>query len=75
MQLEGGIPMITSQKEDDYTIASVPLAGMEVVRRLKWPGPFGLGHRYFYLVRKQITVNVGTPGNPPAVPPVNQGKN
>jgi hypothetical protein len=75
MQLEGGIPMITSQKEDDYTIASVPLAGMEVVRRLKWPGTFGLGHRYFYLVRKQITVNVGTPGNPPAVAPVNQGKN
>ncbi|MGD0119141.1 MAG: glycosyltransferase family 39 protein [Candidatus Binatus sp.] len=75
MQLEGGIPMITSQKEDDYTIASVPLAGMEVVRRLKWPGTFGLGHRYFYLVRKQITVNVGTPGNPPTVAPVNQGKN
>ena len=75
MKLEGGIPMITSQKEDDYTIASVPLAGMEVVRRLKWPGTFGLGHRYFYLVRKQITVNVGTPGNPPTVAPVNQGKN
>jgi hypothetical protein len=64
-KLEGGTPMITSQKEDDYTIASVPLAGMEVVRRLKWPGPFGLGHRYFYLVRKQITINGSTNVIPP----------
>jgi hypothetical protein len=72
MQLEGGIPMITSQKEDDYTIASVPIAGMEVVRRLKWPGPFGLGHRYFYLVRKQIVVD---PGKPPKSFPSTPSKN
>src|SRR5208282_3138729 len=68
-KLEGGTPMITSQKVDDYTIASAPLAGMEVVRRLKWPGPFGLGHRYFYLVRKQITINGSIPGIPPAAAP------
>jgi len=68
-KLEGGTPMITSQKVDDYTIASAPLAGMEVVRRLKWPGPFGLGHRYFYLVRKQITINGSIPGTPPAAAP------
>ncbi len=54
MKLEAGIPMITSPKVDEYTIASEPIAGMEVVRRLKWPGPFGLGHRYFYLVKKQV---------------------
>jgi hypothetical protein len=55
MKLEAGIPMITSPKVDEYTIASTPIAGTEVVRRLKWPGPFGLGHRYFYLVRKRLT--------------------
>jgi Dolichyl-phosphate-mannose-protein mannosyltransferase len=54
MQLEEGTPMITSQKVFDYTIASEPIAGMEVVKRLEWPGPFGLGHRYLYLVKKQI---------------------
>jgi hypothetical protein len=54
MKLEAGIPMITSPKVNEYTIASEPIAGMEVVRRLKWPGPFGLGHRYFYLVKKQV---------------------
>ena len=63
MKLEAGIPMITSEKVDEYTIASEPLAGTEVVRRLKWPGPFGLGHRYFYLV-KQRTV-AGNGANPP----------
>ena len=65
-ELEAGIPMITSEKISDYTIASQPIPGMEVVRRLKWPGPFGLGHRYFYLVRKQPADNVA---NPPAAPP------
>src|SRR3984957_4866273 len=54
MELEAGIPMITSPKVNEYTIASEPIAGMEIVRRLKWPGPFGLGHRYFYLVKKQV---------------------
>jgi hypothetical protein len=53
MKLESGIPMITSPKVDEYTIASGPVAGAEVVRRLEWPGPFGLGHRYFYLLKKQ----------------------
>ncbi len=54
MKLEAGIPMITSAKVDEYTIASEPnIAGTRVVRRLKWPGPFGLGHRYFYLVKKR----------------------
>src|SRR5580704_11991404 len=66
MELESGIPMITSPKVNEYTIASEPIAGMEVVRRLKWPGPFGLGHRYFYLVKKHVTVDGSTP--PAAAP-------
>jgi hypothetical protein len=41
------------------------------VRRLKWPGPFGLGHRYFYLLKKQAAADA----NPPNVAPVNPGKN
>lgn len=53
MKLEAGIPMITSPKVDEYTIASDAIAGSVVVRRLKAPGPFGLGHRYFYLVKKR----------------------
>jgi hypothetical protein len=36
------------------------------VRRLKWPGPFGLGHRYFYLVRKHLAAD----GTPPSTAPV-----
>jgi hypothetical protein len=67
-ELEAGIPMITSEKAGDYTIASVPIAGMQLVRRLKWPGPFGLGHRYFYLLKKQPVAdhdrpNAAPPGN------------
>jgi hypothetical protein len=53
MKLEAGIPMITSPKVDEYTIASDAIPGSEIVRRLKAPGPFGLGHRYFYLVKKR----------------------
>ena len=53
MKLEAGIPMITSPKVDEYTIASDAIVGAEIVRRFKAPGPFGLGHRYFYLVRKR----------------------
>ena len=55
MKLEAGIPMITSPKVDEYTIASDAIPGAEIVRRFKAPGPFGLGHRYFYLVRKRRT--------------------
>lgn len=61
MELEAGIPMITSEKVGEYTIASEPMAGTDVVRRLKWPGPFGLGHRYLYLVKKHVADS----GNPP----------
>ncbi len=63
MELEAGIPMITSQKMVEYAIASDPIAGTEVVRRLKWPGTFGLGHRYFYLVKQSTPAGNST--NPP----------
>jgi Dolichyl-phosphate-mannose-protein mannosyltransferase len=53
MKLEAGIPMITSPKVNEYTIASDAIVGAEIVRRFKVPGPFGLGHRYFYLVRRR----------------------
>jgi hypothetical protein len=66
MELEAGIPMITSPKVNEYTIASVPIAGTQVVRRLTWPGPFGLGHRYFYLVKK----NVAADNRPQSTAPV-----
>ncbi len=41
-KLERGIPMITSAALDEYTIAAAPIAGTEIVRTFKWPGPFGL---------------------------------
>ncbi|MGA9720892.1 MAG: glycosyltransferase family 39 protein [Candidatus Binatus sp.] len=68
MKLESGIPMITSEKVGEYTIASGPIAGAEVVRRLEWPGPFGFGHRYFYLVKKQAAAV----SNPPTAAPAGQ---
>jgi hypothetical protein len=68
MKLEAGIPMITSPKVNEYTIASGPIAGTEVVRQLKWPGPFGLGHRYFYLVRKHLAADGTPPSAAPAQP-------
>ena len=64
--------MITSQKIGEYTIASEPIAGMELVRRLKWPGPFGLGHRYFYLVKKPPAPAAG---NPPKTAPAAPKRN
>jgi len=73
MKLEAGIPMITSQKVDEYTIASEPIAGTEVVRRLKWPGPFGLGHRYFFLVKQRAAAGNGS--NPPNAAPAGRGRN
>ena len=70
MKLEAGIPMITSRKMDEYTIASEPIAGTEVVKRLEWPGPFGFGHRYFYLVKRQVAADGGNPPSAaPAAPP------
>jgi len=68
MELEAGIPMITSEALAEYTIASEPdIEGTQLVRRLKYPGLFGLGHRYLYLVKKRAAGGIG--GNPPHTPP------
>ncbi len=68
MELEAGIPMITSQKMVEYAIASEPIAGTQVVGRLKWPGTFGLGHRYFYLLKQLTPAGISPPSAPPAAP-------
>lgn len=52
MKMEAGIPMITSGHVEEYTIASRPFAGTTIVQRLEWPGTFGLGHRYIYVLRR-----------------------
>jgi hypothetical protein len=46
------VPMITSAKLDDYTIAAGPIAGTETVGKISRPGPFGLGSREIYLLRR-----------------------
>jgi hypothetical protein len=46
------IPMITSPKVEDYTIAAKPFAGTEVVGAFSSPGPFGLGARKMYVLRR-----------------------
>jgi len=53
MELEAGIPMITSPQLDDYTISGTPIPGLTVMRQIEWPGPFGVGHRYFYLLKQE----------------------
>ena len=52
MKLEAGIPMITSPGVDEYTLASAPIEGTQIVSRFSWPGPFGLGSRELYVVKK-----------------------
>jgi hypothetical protein len=46
------VPMITSSKLEEYTIAAGPIPGTELVGRLSRPGPFGLGSREMYLLRR-----------------------
>lgn len=49
---DSGVPMITSSKVSNYTIASSPFAGTEVIGIFSWPGPFGLGQRNMYVLRR-----------------------
>jgi hypothetical protein len=51
---QAGIPMITSSRLADYTIAQRPLPGTEVIGTISWPGPFGLGARQMYVVRRMV---------------------
>lgn len=55
MRAEAGIPMVTSARLDEYTVAVRPFAGTRVVGRLTWPGPFGLGRRELYVLQRVRT--------------------
>ncbi|HUA35320.1 MAG TPA: glycosyltransferase family 39 protein [Candidatus Binataceae bacterium] len=59
MKLEAGIPMITSPGVDEYTLASAPIAGTQIVSRFSWPGPFGLGSRELYVLKKAHAYQAG----------------
>jgi len=52
LRAEGAIPMITSSEVEDYTIATASFAGTEVVGTFSVPGPFGLGARTMYVLRR-----------------------
>ncbi len=49
---EAEIPMITSATVEEYTIAARPFPGTEIVGKISSPGPFGLGSREMYVVRR-----------------------
>jgi 4-amino-4-deoxy-L-arabinose transferase-like glycosyltransferase len=51
-RMEAGIPMITSGQTDEYTVAVEPLIGTKIVRRYRWPGPFGFGTREIYVLKR-----------------------
>jgi hypothetical protein len=58
---EAGIPMVTSSEVDEYTIAAHPFPGTEIVGRILAPGPFGLGSREMYVLRRiQKSASSGT---------------
>jgi hypothetical protein len=45
------VPMVTSARMAEFTIAATPVPGSEIVRRLQWPGPFGFGNRELLVMR------------------------
>jgi hypothetical protein len=49
---DSGVPMITSSKLSEYTIAAGPVPGTETIGTFSWPGPFGLGTREMYVLRR-----------------------
>jgi hypothetical protein len=51
-RMEAGIPMITSGRTDEYTIAVEPLVGTRIVKRFRWPGPLGFGSRDIYVLKR-----------------------
>jgi hypothetical protein len=51
-RMEAGIPMITSGRTDEYTIAAEPIVGTRIVRRFRWPGPLGFGTRDIYVLKR-----------------------
>jgi hypothetical protein len=51
-RMEAGIPMITSGRTDEYTVAVEPLVGTRIVKRFRWPGPLGFGTRDIYVLKR-----------------------
>jgi hypothetical protein len=49
--LEAGIPLVTTLEHKPYTIAAEPMADTQIIRRFRWPGPLGFGHRTLYLLK------------------------
>ena len=52
LSMESGIPMITSERIDEYTLASEPFQGTTIMGRIAYPGPFGIGKRELYILRR-----------------------
>jgi hypothetical protein len=46
------VPMITSAKIEEYTIAAGPIPGTEIVDTIRLPGMFGLGSHEIYVLRR-----------------------
>lgn len=46
------VPMITSSKIEEYTIAAAPFPGTEIVGRISRPGPFGIGAQEMYVLHR-----------------------
>ncbi len=52
LSFEAGIPMVTSLAMKEYTIATSPLPGTHIVRRMRWAGFLGIGDRELYVLRR-----------------------
>jgi hypothetical protein len=46
------IPMITSAEVAEYTIAALPFPGTEIIGTISQPGPFGIGSRPLFLLKR-----------------------
>jgi Dolichyl-phosphate-mannose-protein mannosyltransferase len=55
LAMESGIPMVTSERIDEYTLASHPFQGTTIMGRIAYPGPFGIGKRELYILRRTDT--------------------
>jgi len=60
---EADIPMVTSSKVEEYTIAARPFPGTEIVGKIFSPGPFGLWSREMDVVRRVDHDSVASPAN------------
>ena len=61
-ETEAGIPLITSLELKEYTIAAAPISGTAIIKRIEWPGVWGLGRRQLYLLK--IAAGAQSPAAP-----------